>query len=312
MSRIGRSLGEQAYAEAFQAVQRALRRGESYEVNLTYQVRMECTADATELYRWLRRANPAPYAALLRLPAVSVLSSSPERFLRVGRNGTVEARPIKGTLPRGRDAAHDGALRLSLGRDPKTFAENLMITDLLRNDLGQVSQLGTIQVPALMVTESYQTVHQLVTTVRGVLRPDVSPVQCVRSAFPGGSMTGAPKLRTMEIIDEVEPVARGVYAGALGYFSHSGDVDLSIVIRTMVLTGNRLSIGIGGGVVAASEVDAERAEAELKAAALLSALRAACAAPDGEPGSGPRHEGHGPGRPCDGATGGSRHHSRSG
>ncbi|HKT01662.1 MAG TPA: aminodeoxychorismate synthase component I [Rugosimonospora sp.] len=265
------------YGRAFATVRRHLDLGDTYEVNLTYRLRFTCTADHAELYRHLRRTNPAPHAAFLRVPGATVLSASPERFLRLGPQGTVEARPIKGTLPRHPDPRADEVLRGSLGRDPKTFAENLMIVDLLRNDLGQVCRLGSVAVPELMAVESYPTVHQLVSTVTGVLAPGVDAVAAVRAAFPGGSMTGAPKLRTMEIIDAVERDARGVYSGALGYFSLSGEADLSIVIRTIVARGTRMSIGVGGGVVSLSREADERAEAELKSVALLAAVRRACA-----------------------------------
>jgi para-aminobenzoate synthetase len=269
------------YLTAFERVRRYLHRGDTYEVNLTFRLMFGCTADHAELYRHLRRSNPAPFAAFLRLPGVCVLSSSPERFLRIDGFGTVEARPIKGTARRLSDLAADATASRRLASDPKTFAENLMVTDLLRNDLGQVCELGRVEVPRLMEVESYATVHQLVTTVSGVLKAETDPVSCVRSAFPGGSMTGAPKLRTMEIIDEIETDARGVYSGALGYFSLSGTVDLSIVIRTIVARGTSMSIGTGGGVVAMSDADDEYAEAMLKASALLDAVSRACGRRDG-------------------------------
>ncbi len=278
MSPIVSTMDDDGYARAFAIVQRHLHLGDSYEVNLTYRLAFTCTARHTELYRHLRRTNPAPHAAFLRVPGTSVLCSSPERFLRVGPHGTVEARPIKGTLPRHPDPYADAVLRERLGKDPKTFAENLMIVDLLRNDLGQVCELGTVAVPELMAVESYPTVHQLVSTVTGVLAPGTGAVAAVRAAFPAGSMTGAPKLRTMQIIDEVEHDPRGVYSGALGYFSLSGEADLAVVIRTIVARGTGMTIGVGGGVVTLSQVADERAEAQLKAAALVEAARRACAA----------------------------------
>ncbi len=277
LSPIESTMDEPGYGEAFARVARHLDLGDSYEVNLTYRLRFTCTADHAELYRHLRRTNPAPYSAFLRVPGTTVLCTSPERFLRVGPQGTVEARPIKGTLPRHPDPRADEVLRDSLGRDAKTFAENLMIVDLLRNDLGQVCTVGSVEVPELMAVESYATVHQLVSTVTGTLEPGVDAVAAVRAAFPGGSMTGAPKRRTMEIIDEVERDARGVYSGALGYLSLSGEADFNIVIRSIVARGTHMSIGVGGGLVTLSRPAEERAEAELKAAALLSAVRNACA-----------------------------------
>ncbi|GAA5199484.1 aminodeoxychorismate synthase component I [Rugosimonospora acidiphila] len=284
--------GRDWYGGAFHRVRELLARGESYEVNLTFRMSFECTSRHADLYRHLRRVNPAPYAAFLRLPEVTVLSSSPECFLRVGADGTVQARPIKGTAGRHRDRADDERARTLLSRDRKTFAENLMVTDLLRNDLGQVCQVGTVAVPSLMAVESYATVHQLVTTVRGVLEPAVDAVGCLRAAFPPGSMTGAPKLRTMEIIDEVEADPRGVYSGGLGYLSLSGEADFSVVIRAIVARGEAMSIGVGGGIVALSDVDEEYAEALLKGEALLAAVRgagapdAAAARPPSEPAPG--------------------------
>ena len=191
-------------------------------------------------YRALRARNPAPFAALLRLGELSVLSSSPERFLRVDRERIVESRPMKGTAARGWPSRSADACRAAeLRRDEKTRAENLMIADLVRNDLGRVSRLGTVEVPKLMVVESHATVHQMVTVVRGRLREDADAIDCVRAAFPAGSMTGAPKLRTLEIIDRLEQRPRGVYSGALGFLAVNGTADLSVVIRTLVASPER-------------------------------------------------------------------------
>ncbi|WP_304455072.1 aminodeoxychorismate synthase component I [Nocardiopsis sp. YSL2] len=240
--------------------------GESYEICLTNRVRLpDPGGDDLDFYRRLRAASPAPYAALLRLGGVSVLSASPERFLRVDGDGVAESRPIKGTAPRHSDPAADARAVEELRTGAKTRAENLMIVDLLRNDLGRVCEVGTVEVPAFMYTESYATVHQLVSTVRGRLREDVSAVGAVRACFPGGSMTGAPKLRTMEIIDRLESSARGIYSGALGYLSHSGTADLSIVIRTAVRADGELAIGAGGAIVLDSDPEGEYAEMLLKA-----------------------------------------------
>nr|WP_306205406.1 aminodeoxychorismate synthase component I [Actinoplanes sp. RD1] len=254
--------------------QRQLRRGESYEICLTDKLHLPFHDEDTAFYRRLRRANPAPYAALLRLGDVTVFSSSPERFLRIERDRTVTSKPIKGTAPRDDDPVRDAEIAATLRSSAKTQAENLMIVDLLRNDLGQVCEVGSIDVDPYLAVESYQTVHQLVSTIHGRLAGDVSAMDCVRQCFPGGSMTGAPKRRTMEIIDRLETEARGVYSGALGYFGLSGGTDLNIVIRTAVRVGDRLSIGAGGAIVLDSDAQEEYEEMLLKAAASLRAWRA--------------------------------------
>ncbi|WP_105972762.1 aminodeoxychorismate synthase component I [Streptomyces geranii] len=259
------------YLADIDSCQRELRAGTSYEVCLTDAARMPAPADSYDYYRVLRRVNPAPYAAFLRFGDLDVAGSSPERFLRITRDGMAEARPIKGTAPRGSGPAEDDALRDSLAADDKTRAENLMIVDLLRNDLGQVCRTGTVRVSRLMVAETYATVHQLVSYVEGRLREGTDSVDAVRACFPGGSMTGAPKLRTMEIIDSLETEARGVYSGALGYLGCSGGADLSIVIRTAVIADGEMQLGAGGAIVLDSDPVAEYDEMLLKTAAQMRA-----------------------------------------
>ena len=246
-----------------------LEAGDSYEACYTYRLRFPFDGSGFDAYRRLRRANPAPYSAYLRLPGREILSCSPERFLQVSAEGDAESKPIKGTARR-RAGADDHAAASALAADPKTRAENLMITDLLRNDLGRISARGSVEVPSLMAIESYASVHQLVTTVRS--RLEVSGVRAAQALFPPGSMTGAPKRRTVELLDELEAAPRGVYSGALGHFSRCGSVDLSVVIRTAVVEAGEASIGTGGAITFDSDPEAELDETIAKSGAVLAAF----------------------------------------
>ncbi len=245
--------------------------GESYELCLTNRITAHADIDSWGLYRRLRALSPRPFAAYLAFGRTHVLSASPERFLQVSK-GVVEAKPIKGTRPRGATPQQDEALAAELASDPKERAENLMIVDLLRNDLGRVCRVGSVHVPVLFDVETYEGVHQLVSTVRGDLAEGLTSVDAVRAAFPGGSMTGAPKERSVRLLRELEAGPRGVYAGALGYFSLSGDADWSIVIRSIVQHADRLTYGIGGAITARSDPLAEWRETLVKARTLGSAL----------------------------------------
>ena len=260
------------YLDDIAACKRYLTAGHSYEICLTDKLTAETAAEPLELYRALRRANPAPFAAFLRFGDLAVLSSSPERFLAIDDERWAEARPIKGTSRRSGTPAHDAQLAAALQADEKSRAENVTIVDLLRNDLGRVCEVGTVGVPELMRVETYETVHQLVSVVRGRLRGGLGAVECARACFPPGSMTGAPKLRTMEILAELEGEARGVYSGAIGYFGPGGGCDLSVAIRTIVLRDGVATVGAGGAIVMQSDPEEEFEEMLLKTRGPVSAL----------------------------------------
>jgi para-aminobenzoate synthetase len=264
--------GRERYLADIAKSQAELLAGESYEVCLTDQFSTDASPEPFELYRQLRRANPSPFSAFLHFGENAIVSSSPERFISVDRQRQVMARPIKGTISRVEDPAADAARVQELAEDEKTYAEHLMIVDLLRNDLGVVCDLESVKVPDLMVIEPYATVHQMVSTIVGRLEDGRSAVDCVRATFPGGSMTGAPKERTMEIIDGLEEEARGVYSGSIGYFGADGSTDLNIVIRTIVMRPGRTTIGAGGAIVMQSDPEEEFDEILLKARAPMAAI----------------------------------------
>jgi len=264
--------GRERYLADIAKSQAELLAGESYEVCLTDQFSTAASPEPFDLYRQLRRSNPSPFAAFLRLGENAIVSSSPERFLSVDRDRQVMARPIKGTISRVDDAIEDRARVEYLEGDEKTYAEHLMIVDLLRNDLGVVCDVDSVAVPDLMVIEPYATVHQMVSTIVGRLEDSRSAIDCVRATFPGGSMTGAPKERTMEIIDDLEEEARGVYSGSIGYFGADGSTDLNIVIRTIVMRPGRTTIGAGGAIVMQSDPQEEFDEILLKARAPMAAI----------------------------------------
>ncbi|QZY28994.1 anthranilate synthase component I family protein [Nocardioides coralli] len=266
------------YTAAFDRVQEHLHAGNTYEVNLTYRDTISSDLDPAEAYLRLRSLNPAPYAGFLQhdVPGARgwLLSSSPERYALVTADRVLETKPIKGTTPRGGTPEQDEELRRSLATDPRFRAENLMIVDLLRNDVSMVSEPGSVEVPALMQVESYENVHQLVSTVRGRLRPEVTTLAALRALFPAGSMTGAPKLRTMQVIEEVEATPRSAYAGAFGWIAADGRADLGVVIRSLLTGGDGTwTLGTGGGITVHSTVTDEWAESVWKADRLRRVFR---------------------------------------
>jgi para-aminobenzoate synthetase len=267
------------YLDDIAACKRYLAAGHSYEICLTNRILAESDREPLDLYRSLRRSNPVPFAAYLRFGDLAVLSASPERFVSVDRAGWAESRPIKGTSRRGGTATDDATLAAALASDEKSRAENVTIVDLVRNDLGRVCEVGSVGVPELMTVETYETVHHLVSSVRGRLHEGIGAIDCVRACFPPGSMTGAPKVRTMEIIDELEGEARGVYSGAIGYLGLGGGCDLNVAIRTIVLDDGLATVGAGGAIVVQSEPEAEFEEMLLKARGPASVLKSNLSAP---------------------------------
>ena len=272
-SRLRSNVRRADYLKAVERAREYIAAGDIYQVNLSHRLEGEWHGAIWPLYERLRAASPVSYGAYLNLGDVKVLSASPERFLRLD-GGRVETRPIKGTRPRGATPDEDGALAAGLLASEKDRAENLMIVDLLRNDLGKVCRVGSVRVPKLFDLEGYASVWHLVSTVCGELRSGLDSVDLLRACFPGGSVTGCPKIRAMEIIEELEPVRRGVYCGAIGYLSFTGDMDTNIVIRTLVLRDGRMDLQVGGAVTYDSDPEAEYAETLAKGRALLGALGA--------------------------------------
>ena len=268
------SFSRTAYKEAVSRVREYILAGDIFQANISQRLEAPLADTPWRLYRRLRALNPAPFAAYLDFDEIIVASASPERFLKLDETRHVETRPIKGTRPRGVGPEHDFALGVALTESAKDRAENLMIVDLLRNDLSRVCLPGTVRVPELFGLEHHATVHHLVSTVTGELASDADMFDLLRATFPGGSITGAPKIRAMEIIAEIEPSRRGVYCGAIGYLSSTGALDTSIVIRTYLALGNRVYFSVGGGIVADSDPDDEYRETLHKARALIATLAA--------------------------------------
>jgi para-aminobenzoate synthetase component I len=267
--------GPERYAELIAECQAAIVRGDAYQLCLTNRVDIDIRPDPVETYLALRTSSPSHHGGYVRFGEFALLSASPEQFLLVGADGVVSTKPMKGTRPRGADAALDEALRRELVESEKERAENLMIVDLMRNDLGRIAELGSVTVPSLLEVEEYAHVYQLVSTVQARLRHPLTALDVVQAAFPAGSMTGAPKRSAMTILHELEAGPRGVYSGTFGYLGVDGSADLAMVIRSIVLTPSGASIGTGGGITALSAADEEIEETRVKARALLAVLGAA-------------------------------------
>jgi len=264
----------QEYVNTVEKARQYIIAGDIFEVNLSQRFETELSFTPYELYRYLRQINPAPFACYLGFDEVSVVSASPERFIRV-QGDWVETRPIKGTRPRGKTSGEDEALANELTSSIKDRAENIMIVDLERNDLGRVCRFGTVRVTELAILEVFPTVFHLTSTVEGTLKEGKNSIDLLRATFPGGSITGAPKVRAMEIIDELEPTKRSVYTGNIGYLSFNGNLDLNIAIRTFLVKGGKAYFQVGGAVVYDSDPEAEYQETLDKARALVDALRMA-------------------------------------
>jgi para-aminobenzoate synthetase component 1 len=260
------------YLNAVNRVREYIYAGDIFQANLSQRFEAALVESPWNLYRRLRTRNPAPFAAFVELPECAVLSASPERFMRVDATGHVETRPIKGTRPRGVGPEHDAALGRALTESAKDRAENLMIVDLIRNDLSRVCAPGSVRVRELFALEHFATVHHLVSTVVGTLLPGLDGLDVLRASFPGGSITGAPKIRAMEIIAELEPSVRGVYCGAIGYLSVTGELDTNIAIRTALARDGRVYLNAGGGIVADSDAEQEYQETFHKARGIIDAL----------------------------------------
>jgi para-aminobenzoate synthetase component 1 len=259
------------YLQTVMKVKDYIAAGDIYQANLSQRFSATVSTQPFELYKTLRRLNPAPFAAYLKCGETSIISSSPERFLRMSGK-SVETRPIKGTRPRGKDSAEDELLKQELLTSPKDRAELIMIVDLERNDLGRVCEYGTVKVPELITLETYATVFHLVSTITGRLKEGKDHIDCIKATFPGGSITGAPKIRAMEIIDEMEPTRRSIYTGSIGYIGFNQQTDLNIVIRSILHCNGKVHFQVGGGIVADSDPASEYEETLHKGRALMEAL----------------------------------------
>lgn len=265
------NMDKETYLNSVRRIKEYIRTGDIYQANMTQRFETDLRDEPIALYKKLRDINPAPFASYMDFGSGQIVSSSPERFLKV-RDGKIETRPIKGTLPRGKTPEEDEKLKIELQNSKKDRSELLMIVDLERNDLSRVAKTGTVEVPELFVIESYATVHHLVSTVTAELREDLSLVDLLEASFPGGSITGAPKIMAMKVIDELEPTQRNVYTGSIGYMDFNGNADLNIVIRTIICKDEKAYFQVGGGIVWDSDEYKEYDETLDKARALMNAL----------------------------------------
>jgi anthranilate synthase component 1 len=263
------------YPKAVERAKEAIRDGECFQIVVSQRFERDTTADPLDVYRVLRTTNPSPYMYLLRFDDFDIVGSSPEAHLKVTRERRALLHPIAGTRPRGESPERDGALAAELIADPKERSEHVMLVDLGRNDLGRVCAPGTVEVPEFATIERYSHVMHIVSTVVGRLRADRTAFDALAATFPAGTLSGAPKVRAMEIIEELEPTRRGVYGGTVGYLGFGGDLDMAIAIRTALLRDGRAYVQAGAGVVADSDPAAEERETRSKAAAVLAAIAAA-------------------------------------
>jgi len=270
-SKVSSNLTYSAYRQAFNKIKEYIIAGDCYQINLTQRFSASAIGNPWVAYQQLRKLNPAPFSAYINTPFGQILCSSPERFLQVN-NKQVETKPIKGTRPRSDDKKEDARQKKALQNSPKDRSENVMIVDLLRNDLGRVCEIGSVKTPKLFNIESYTTVHHLVSTVSGALSANSDAISLLEACFPGGSITGAPKIRAMEIIESLEPHRRGIYCGSIGYIDFNGNMDINIAIRTLIYNQETIRYWVGGGIVYDSDIDDEYQETLDKGKALLKLL----------------------------------------
>jgi len=271
-TRIISNFTKKDYIKSIKKVKEYIKAGDIYQANLSQRLCTDLNTDPWILYKKLHKINPAPFSAFLNFDGITIASSSPERFLKVDKR-RIETRPIKGTRPRGKNLEEDKKLAKELMNSEKDKAEHVMIVDLERNDLGKICKFGSVKVSEFEILEKYTTVFHMVSTVEGKLKKDVDQIDCLKATFPGGSITGAPKVRSMEIISELEPTRRSIYTGSLGYLSFNGNMDLNIVIRTFIIKDNKGYFQVGGGIVADSDPEKEYDETLDKAKALIESCK---------------------------------------